>query len=275
MNTHYYTTSDGIQVGYSDEGEGAPLLLLSGLTRNAKDFNHLVPHLTGYRVIRPDYRGRGRSDHAPYQTYTVEIEARDQLELLDHLGLDQVAIIGTSRGGLIAMLLAAIAKHRLTGVCLNDIGPEIAASGRKYIMTYLGRRPPQKSYEDAAKVRAEHFIDFPNVPMSRWLEEVQNQFTLSDRGLEIMYDRKLRDAVGKGLKTTEQPDLWPLFDALDSLPLALLRGANSNLLSEECAQGMQRRRPDMLFANIPDRGHVPFLDEAESLDVIHQFLRMI
>lgn len=275
MNTNYYTTSDGIQIGYSDEGEGKPLLLLSGLTRNAKDFNHLMLHLSGYRVIRPDYRGRGRSAHAPYQTYTVEVEARDQIELLDHLGLDQVTIIGTSRGGLIAMLLAFVSKQTLSGVCLNDIGPEIAEAGRKYIMTYLGRRPPQKTYEDAATMRAEHFTNFPNVPIERWLAEVQNQFTLSDRGLEIMYDCKLRDAVGEGLKAAEQPDLWPLFDALEGLPLALLRGANSNLLTEECARKMQRRRPDMLYANVPDRGHVPFLDEAESLAVIHEFLGKI
>ena len=69
-----------------------------------------------------------------------------------------------------------------------------------------------------------------------------------------------------------EADLWPLFDALQGLPLALIRGANSDLLSPETANEMRRRRPDMGFADVPDRGHVPFLDEPEAVAVIRDWL---
>ncbi|MBS9717364.1 alpha/beta fold hydrolase [Pseudohalocynthiibacter aestuariivivens] len=270
----HYTSSDGLTLAFQDEGEGLPLLCLSGLTRNSTDFDYVVPHLKNIRVIRPDYRGRGASEHADYTTYTVPTEARDVLELMDHLGLEKAAILGTSRGGLIAMGLAGTVKDRLLGVCLNDIGPEIAHEGLRNIMTYLGRRPPQKTFEDAAIARAKFMVGFHDVPISRWDDEVRKHYVETDHGLGITYDAKLRRAVEVA---SAQPalDLWPFFDALQGLPLALIRGENSDLLSPETASEMQRRRPDMVFANIPDRAHVPFLDEPESLEIISQFLDKI
>ena len=90
-------------------------------------------------------------------------------------------------------------------------------------------------------------------------------------GLVIRYDPKLRDAV---LATAKDPvpDLWPLYDALGGLPLALIRGANSDLLSEETADEMLRRRPDIIRADIEGRGHVPFLDEEDALDALTEWL---
>lgn len=275
MTHQYFTTKDGVKLAYRDEGEGPALLCLSGLTRNGSDFEYVRPHLKGMRVIRPDYRGRGASDWADHQSYTVLQEAEDQLALLDHLGIVRTAILGTSRGGLIAMCLAATAKDRLTGVCLNDIGPAVDMKGRKFIMTYLGKRPPQKTYEAAAKARATHLRDFPGVPMDRWMAEVKNHYVEDEKGLNITYDPRLRDIVAETNMVEPQPDLWPWFDALAGLPLALIRGANSDLLAMETAGEMQRRRPDMLFANVADRGHVPFLDEPQSLDIIGKFLEQL
>lgn len=275
MTTQFFNAPDGTKLAYQDEGAGVPILCLSGLTRNARDFDYVTPHLMGCRVIRPDYRGRGQSDWAEYSTYTVPVEAGDVLALMDHLGLERAAILGTSRGGLIAMMLAATAKDRLLGVCLNDIGPVVNMEGRKFIMTYLGKRPPQKTFEEAAQVRAKHLHDFPNVPMSRWMEEVKNHYIQDDKGLNITYDPALRSIVAETNMVEPQPDLWPWFDAMEGLPLALIRGANSDLLAADIAAEMRRRRPDMFYANVPDRGHVPFLDEAESLDVIHKFLEAI
>ncbi len=119
----HYLSTDGLTLAYRDEGEGLPVIALAGLTRNSDDFNFVAPHLHGIRLIRPDYRGRGASDWAPYVTYTIEVELMDVLHLMDHLGLKRAAILGTSRGGLIAMGLATVVKDRLLGVCLNDIGP--------------------------------------------------------------------------------------------------------------------------------------------------------
>ncbi|MEM9474283.1 MAG: alpha/beta hydrolase [Pseudomonadota bacterium] len=271
---HRFSAPDGTELAFTDTGTGFPILCLSGLTRDRRDFEYVAPCLEGYRMICLDYRGRGASNWAPYETYTIPVEAQDTVALLDHLGLAQAAILGTSRGGLIAMLLAATAKDRLAGVCLNDIGPEIAADGLADISGYLGKVPPQKSFAEMAPVRAARLPGFENVPMERWEAEVRKHFVETDAGLGLTYDPKLRDAV---LESSAAPaaDAWPLFDALAGLPLALIRGANSNLLSLETAQEMQRRRPDMIWRDVPDRGHVPFLDEPDAVAVLREWLERL
>ncbi|WP_377511913.1 alpha/beta fold hydrolase [Octadecabacter sp. R77987] len=265
-----FTTANGTRLHFTDEGTGAPVLCLAGLTRNGADFNHVAPHLDGVRLIRLDYRGRGQSDWADPASYTIPQEAHDTLALMDHLGLEKAAILGTSRGGLIAMVIAATAKDRLTGVALNDIGPDISEQGLKVIRNYIGKNPAQASYVEAAQFRARNWVQFRNVPKERWLEEVANHYRETPDGLVIRYDPKLRDAV-LDAGAQPAPDLWPLFDALGGLPLALIRGANSDLLTPETAAEMQRRRPDMIFANVADRGHVPFLDEPAALDALMQW----
>ena len=124
-----FQTSDGLTLYYEDTGDGLPVLCLAGLTRNARDFDFVAPHLQGVRLIRMDYRGRGRSDYGNWQDYTLPVECRDVLELMQHVGLAQTAILGTSRGGLNAMGLAANMPDLLLGVALNDIGPAIDTSG--------------------------------------------------------------------------------------------------------------------------------------------------
>jgi pimeloyl-ACP methyl ester carboxylesterase len=269
-----FTSSDGVTLFYRDEGEGLPLLCLAGLTRDGRDFDFVAPHLQAVRLIRPDYRGRGRSERAPWQSYTVQREARDALELLDHLGLARAAILGTSRGGLIAMLLARDAKARLMGVALNDIGPEIDPAGLAVIQDYLGRVPVQKTHAEMAARRAEVLTGFRGVAESRWREEAERLFDETEDGLALRYDPALRAAF---LETGPQPepDMWPVFDALASLPLCALRGANSDLLSADTFAEMMRRRPDMIAAEVPGRGHVPFLDEPESLEALRRWLKML
>ena len=266
-----FQAPDGTELHYTDEGTGTPVLALSGLTRNGSDFDYVAPHLLGIRLIRLDYRGRGKSQWADPATYTIPIEGADALALLDHLDMPKVAILGTSRGGLIAMLLGATAKHRLTGVCLVDIGPELAPEGLNVIKDYIGKNPAETSYSEATAMRARLLTGFENVPDSRWEEEVRKHYVETDTGLAINYDPRLRDAV---LAAAEQPtpDLWPLFDALAGLPLACIRGANSDLLAAETLAEMTRRRPDMIATNVPGRGHVPFLDEPEALTALRTWL---
>ncbi len=266
-----FTASDGANLHYTDEGQGLPVLCLAGLTRNGSDFDYVAPHLDNTRLIRLDYRGRGKSDWSGPDTYTLQREGLDAVELLDHLGIDKAAILGTSRGGIIAMGLAATVKDRLIGVCLNDIGPEIAAPGLEAIKDYLGRRPAFKTRAEAVKALSTRLPGFANVPQSRWQEEADRHYVEDAKGLNFNYDPALRDAVLGGPQNLN-PDLWPFFDAMDGLPLALLRGANSNLLTRETAAKMAERRPDMLYAEVPDRGHVPFLDEPASLLTLHAWL---
>lgn len=266
----HFTAPDGTQLYYTDNGDGLPVLALAGLTRNTSDFDHVAPHLN-CRLIRMDYRGRGQSDWADPATYTIPQEAMDAVALLDHLNIEKAAILGTSRGGLIAMVLAATAKQRLLGVALNDIGPEIADAGLSVIKDYIGRNPAQPTHEDAAKFRAKAWSHFKGVPHARWLAEVQNHYDETDQGLVIKYDPKLRDAV---LEAGAQPapDLWPLYDALADLPLAMLRGDASDLLPAATFETMRNRRPDAHAATVLGRGHVPFLDEPESLSVLHDWI---
>lgn len=275
----YFAASDGARLAYRDEGEGLPLLALSGLTRNGTDFDYLAPHLPevypeGVRLIRLDYRGRGGSDWTGADSYTVPREAQDALELLDHLRLDSAAVLGTSRGGMIGMYLVAVARARLRGLCLNDVGPALNQSGLAKIKDYVGRNPAARDQADLARKLPKAMPEFANVPDSRWLEEAQRHSLETPEGLQINYDPALRESF---LAAFEGPeiDLWPLFDLAAGLPLALIRGANSDLLSSETAAEMRRRRPDMIFAEVPDRGHIPFLDETQALAAIRDWLRLI
>ncbi|MEM7632072.1 MAG: alpha/beta hydrolase [Pseudomonadota bacterium] len=265
---------DGTELFYQDQGDGPPVLALAGLTRNSTDFDYVAPHLAHTRLIRLDYRGRGKSAWSGPETYTIPTEAGDAIALLDHLGLKQAAVLGTSRGGLIGMLLAVIAKPRLTGVCLVDIGPELKPDGLAAIADYIGRNPSQRTYAQAIQMRATLMAGFEDVPEARWADEVRKHYAETSEGLVINYDPSLRDAV-LAAGTQPVPDLWPMFDAMAGLPLALIRGANSDLLTPATTAEMARRRPDMIWTDVPGRGHVPFLDEPQAVDVLARWTAML
>ncbi|WP_299045909.1 alpha/beta hydrolase [uncultured Tateyamaria sp.] len=268
-----FQTSDGLTLYFEDAGEGLPLLCLPGLTRTTRDFQYVTPHLPPCRLIKMDYRGRGQSQWDPtWQTYSLPVEIRDVMELMDHLSLASVAILGTSRGGLNAMGLAAAAPERVLGAALNDVGPELDADGLAGIMAYLGRRPAARTHAEAAAALPHVLKGFRDVPPERWLHEARTHFVETENGLDITYDPRLRDAVEAGGAV---PDLWPFFDALAGKPLALIRGAGSDLLRAETARKMQDRRPDMVYAEVPGRGHVPFLDEPAVVNAIRTWMGML
>ncbi len=267
----FFTAADGTHLAYTDEGIGLPLICLAGLARTGADFDYLAPHLPPLRLIRPDYRGRGRSGWSGAESYTIPQEAQDVLALMDHLGLQRAAILGTSRGGLIGMALAATARDRLIALCLNDVGPVIERAGLERIFDYVGRNPSAPDHAAAARAMQKAMPGFAGVPQARWLEEAQKHFAATGSGLRITYDPALRDSF-LAAYDAPQPDLWPLFDACGGLPLALVRGANSDLLSVETADEMARRRPDMIRAEVPGRAHIPYLDEPEARAAILAWL---
>ena len=270
----HFTTPDGLTLAYSDIGGGTPLLCLAGLTRNMDDFEPVLGFADRARIIRLDSRGRGRSDFDPeWRNYNVLQEANDALALLDHLGIERTAILGTSRGGLIAMTLAVGHKERLLGVMLNDIGPMIEPNGLAYIFGYLGNRPDFKDFDDAAEKLANRMAErFPGVSRDAWATYARRIWRQAEDGLDLRYDPHLRTAVLEQSASDAMPDLWPLYQALEGLPLALLRGGNSDLLSAETAEKMREMHPELEVTVIPDRGHVPFLDEPESQAAIAAFL---
>lgn len=268
----HFTTTDGCRLAFAVQGAGLPLLCLAGLTRTMADFDYVLPHLTA-RVIRMDYRGRGGSGWSGAASYTVLQEAQDALALLDHLGVERAAVLGTSRGGLIGMLLALQAKARLLGLCLNDVGPVIERAGLERIAGYVGRNPVARDLEDYARRLERASPGFVGVPDGRWRAEAAKQARVTAAGLAITYDPALREAFMAGTAATV--DLWPLFEACAGLPLALIRGANSDLLSGVTAAEMRRRRPDLIYGEVPGRGHVPYLDEPQSLAVLAEFMRAL
>lgn len=270
----YFTTTDGLKIHFEDAGRGQPLLCLPGLTRNTRDFDFLAPHMQGIRFITMDYRGRGQSDYDPdFMNYNIMREGQDVLELLDHLDLPQVTLLGTSRGGMIAMALAAGYIGRLSGVILNDIGPVISDDGIARIMQYVGKPPAATTIEQAAiSMQAVLGPQFPDLPLSVWQTLTQAQYTQSKTGVGLRYDPHLRDALLAQAATGPVPDLWPLFDALKPLPVGVLRGANSDILTAETLTQMQARHPNLIAGEVPNRGHVPLLDEPQSLQVIRKIL---
>ena len=275
-----FTTSDGLRLYFEDTGEGQPLLCLAGLTRNCRDFDFMAPHLRDVRLIAMDYRGRGRSEYDPDPAnYSVPREMQDAVELLDLLGLGKVTLLGTSRGGLIAMVLAATVPNRLAGVILNDVGPVVSADGIARIMDYVGRPPPWTDLDAAATgLEAALEAQFPGVPRARWRVQAEAQYDATAEGLHLRYDPRLRDALlaqaGILAEAGPPPDLWPLFEALKPLPTGVLRGANSDILDPATLAKMHRRHPEMISATVPDRGHVPFLDEPQSLTLIRAILEL-
>ncbi|MCE8548239.1 alpha/beta hydrolase [Ruegeria pomeroyi] len=269
-----FTSSDGLRLFYEDEGTGQPLLCLAGLTRCSRDFEFLRPHVTDLRLIRLDYRGRGQSDYDPdYRNYNVLREAHDAIELLDHLALDRVSVLGTSRGGMIAMALAASHPDRLAGVILNDVGPVIEPAGIARIMDYVGKKPVSKTHDQAALALKQAMEpQFPGVPLSVWRKQAEIQYAATDQGLALRYDDGLHKALLDQAATGAIPDLWLFFEALRGIPTAVLRGANSDILGAGTVAEMHRRYPGLISAEVPDRGHVPFLDEPQSLDLIRRIL---
>ncbi|MBY8974863.1 alpha/beta hydrolase [Rhodobacteraceae bacterium NNCM2] len=269
------TASDGRRIAFSDTGgDGPAILCLAGLTRDRRDFEALAEHLSpDYRVVSMDYRGRGDSEWAkdPLTEYHPAIEGRDAVELLVHLGIPSATIIGTSRGGMIGMGLAAQAPQLVKALILNDIGPVIEAYGLERIMGYLGRPLPYRTFEAAvAGLKVAFEGGMPTLTDEEWVAYAQRTFHEENEHPILSYDAKLREAVEAAMESSPA-DFWPIFEAV-TCPVLVLRGANSDLLADSTVAEMKARKPGTESALIPDRGHCPFLDEPEALDAIDNFL---
>lgn len=273
-----FTTKDGLSLAYRDEGTGDALLCLAGLTRNSRDFDQFAEiAVQTHRVVRLDARGRGASDHAKdFHTYNVASEAADAVALLDHLGIERTAVIGSSRGGIQAMVIAATAPQRLAGVVLNDVGPELSLEGLTKIMGYLGLPPKSRTFDEAAAAMEAVFgRDFPGVGTGFWRDLAERSFVECEGGgLDLAYDPKLRDATEAQVAAADPdgPGLWPLYMALGPIPTLVLRGENSDLLSKATLAAMVEKKPDLLTATVRDRGHIPRLDEPDAVKPIMDFL---
>ena len=254
------------------------VICLPGLTRNARDFNYLAGYLSTHpekprNVYCLDYRGRGRSQYdRNWRNYAPFIELLDVLDFLTIYGLHKVGIVGTSRGGMIAMLMAALRPTAMGPVVLNDIGPVIETRGLARIIGYVGRMPVPKSWTDAVMILREmNERAFPDFSDAEWEEIARDVFDERKGRPARAYDRKLARALGTIDLSRPIPDLWPQFIALGQVPAFVVRGANSDLLSAETLEAMVERHPNLRTLTVPDQGHAPVLKEPVTVEAIGAF----
>lgn len=273
-----WTSADGLELYSRIYGTATPeapaVLCLPGLTRNSRDFEALAPHLAArYQVVCPDLRGRGFSARDPHwRNYQPGTYLADVRQLMAVLGLGRVAIIGTSLGGILGMMLGAVAPERVTGIVLNDIGPEIEPSGLDRIRGYTGMLPPVGNWKDAVvQLRSVYGKAWPGVSEETWAILARRTYRADSSGVPLLdYDPRIGDAMRAA---PPAPDgLWPTFCRLDSVPMLVIHGALSDILSAAAVERMRRRKPDLECATVSDRGHVPLLDEPPVLSAIDRFL---
>jgi pimeloyl-ACP methyl ester carboxylesterase len=263
---------------YAGPHAGAPTVLcLHGLTRNSRDFEDLAPHLQRrYRVIAPDLRGRGFSARDPnIQNYQPSIYVQDILGLLDALAAPRVAVVGTSLGGMLAMSLGVGQPGRISGIVLNDVGPEIDPVGVERIKQYAGRLPPARTWSLAVTQTKNMFGDaWPDLEPDRWQALARRGFREDAAGMvEVDADPGIGEALRAAPAATL--DLWPLWQGLRDVPTLAIRGARSDILSAATFARMKRENPGLQQLEVANRGHVPLLDEPECIAALDAFLSRI
>ncbi len=274
----HYTSPDGLTLYYRDylaDSDRLPVVCLPGLTRNSRDFETLAPRLQrgGRRVITPDLRGRGRSQYDPnWSNYQPMTYLGDIAALQAAAGAERVVVIGTSLGGILAMLIAATRPAAIAGAVLNDVGPEIAAEGLQRISQYVGRAAPVGSWaEAAAQARDTYSLAMPGLSDDDWLDYARRSYRDVDGVPHLDMDPMIGEAV-RSAPAGAAPDLWPVFGALKPVPTLALRGVMSDVLSAETFDRMAREKPDLRRLSVERRGHPPLLDEPEVVATIEEFL---
>jgi pimeloyl-ACP methyl ester carboxylesterase len=278
----YVSASDGLKLFARDYGSrhaALPVVCLPGLARTSADFHDLALALSQderrpRRVLALDYRGRGRSAYdRNWRNYDLQVELGDVLQVLTAAGIGEAAVIGTSRGGLIAMALSAARPALLRGVVLNDIGPVLEGKGLARIRGYVGKLPSPRDYVDGGNILKSLFdAQFPRSSDEEWQALARTTWKTEDGRLVPDYDPALRRVL-EGIDLEKPvPALWFLFAGLKGVPVMVLRGGNSDLLSVETLAAMAAAHPDLEAVTIPDQGHVPALRGREMIQRLRRFV---
>ncbi len=290
---NHFRSNDGLSLYYRDYGKGDKVILcLHGLTRNSKDFHNLAQHLAPiYRVISVDLRGRGQSGRdARSIRYNPGQYVKDAWQLLDQLQLPQVTVIGTSLGGLVAMIMADQQPSRLRAVVINDIGPELPVAALQRILSYAGKMPPAQTWEEAAvQAKGAYEIAMPDRSIEFWREFVKLSYRENAAGKP---EPDMDPAIGHALRNPPAIiqwlqwmnkrgwinrvagvaiDPWDSFHAV-KMPCLLVQGVLSDVLTDEIVNKMLKVHPKMQVVRVANRGHAPLLDEPEAMVAIDEFL---
>jgi pimeloyl-ACP methyl ester carboxylesterase len=275
----YFSARDGLRLyarHYPAPGATRrPVLCLAGLTRNSRDFHRLAVSLAagGREVYALDSRGRGLSERdGEWKNYALLVEANDALDFLTMRDLHGAAIIGTSRGGVLAMLMAVLRPSSVGAAVLNDVGPVLEREGLMRIGAYVGRMPVPTDWEEATRVVYDmHKRHFPAVPAEEWADQARAWFN-DDNGLPALgYDPN----IGKSLPGAEEPipELWPQFGALSAVPVLAIRGEHSDILGAATLEEMRARHPLLESILIRGQGHAPLLRDAPTIAAVQAFLQ--
>jgi pimeloyl-ACP methyl ester carboxylesterase len=275
---YFYDSADGLRlycrVYAARRPGGLAVLCLPGLTRNSRDFVALAAHLSEqHDVFTADLRGRGRSvwDQDPTR-YHLATYVTDAWSLLDSHHVSRVMVVGTSLGALMGMAMAATQPDRIAGVVLNDAGPEIDPAGLRRIAGYAGKLPPVSSWtEAAAQAKSVYGPALPGLTDAEWLEYARHGYRENAAGVPVLdMDPKIGDAFKNA--PTAPTDLWPLYAQIKGVPMLVIRGALSDLLSAATVERMAREKPDLQHVTVANRGHTPLLNEPECLAAIDAFV---
>ncbi len=260
---------DGLRLHLCQYGDrdapGLPVVCLPGLSRTVADFDVLAPVLAQAgptrRVIALDSRGRGQSDYdSNPANYNVGVELADLITVLTALAVGPAIFIGSSRGGILTMLLAATNPAAIAGAVLHDIGPVIEPAGLVRIKGYVGKLKQPRSFADGAEILQRLSGEqFPKLTMQDWLTAARRAWRQNGETMTPTYDVRIADTLTDIDVSKPLPSLWKEFDALAGKPLLVIRGGNSDILSSETVAAMAVRRPDLQVINVPDQGHVPNL----------------
>lgn len=269
----FVNAQDGLRLHVRDYGDRAaprlPVVCLPGLTRTVADFDGLAPALANdaarpRRVIAIDSRGRGESDYdSNPANYNVAVELADVVTVLAALGIDRAVFVGSSRGGLITMVMAVAHPAAIAGVVLHDIGPVIEPAGLARIKSYVGKLPQPRNLADGADILQRLFGEqFPKLTSDHWLAAAHRTWRMKNGALTLTYDVNLAKTLADVDVEKPMPPLWNEFDALGRVPLLVIRGTLSDLLSAATVAAMAARHPGMQVIDVPDEGHVPAFGRA-------------
>lgn len=279
----YWWSKDGLRLHYRDYAapnrkadDRPPILCIPGLTRNARDFAHVAGRLAGdWRLICVDLRGRGDSGFSKLpMSYAPLTYLQDLEDLLDTLKIDRFVAFGTSLGALMIMLLASARPGRIAGALLNDLGPVVGEAGLNRIRGFVGKSGNWPSWVHAARAAANvHGDAHPDYDLAQWIALSKRLYRLTAQGRIVPdYDVRISEPMRH---PGEAVDLWPAFEALGDVPVKILRGALSDILSAETAKEMVRRLPNASLTTVARHGHPPELDEPASIKAIDALLKSV
>jgi pimeloyl-ACP methyl ester carboxylesterase len=282
FSSAFVSSADGLRLHARCIGPRSsmlPVVCLPGLTRTAADFDVIATALADSRrrVISIDYRGRGLSDYdRDPANYSPAVEMADAVTVLTALDALPAIFIGTSRGGILTMLLAATHPGMVAAAVLNDIGSVIEPQGLARIKGYVGHLPQPKDLADAAAILRRLFgSQFPKLSDADWLAGARRAFKDENGTLVPAYDTALARTLDGVTPDMPAPTLWPQFDALANVPVMVIRGLLSDLLSAQTVEAMRARHRSLRVVEVADQGHPPLLADAETIAQISGFIAAV